>query len=292
MTTQPAKNTVCLWYNDDAEEAARYAQTFPSHPLATSSARRETSRPESKATSWWSRSPSWAFPVSASMAGPAFTHNASFSFQVATADQAETDRYWHAIVTNGGEESACGWCKDKWGVSWQITPVALTRDHRPRPRCRQTRFRRDDADEEDRHRQDRGGKEGVSVVRTPKSDAAPWRRDRWERLLSRRGFTVATIHVARLGKIRVYVTHLGNSPDQQVQPAEVEQLIRFQQADAKKHKPQGTVIFGDFNAELASRALAPLWGAGFRVHSAGTAALRVEHGTRPAGFGSCRASSG
>jgi predicted 3-demethylubiquinone-9 3-methyltransferase (glyoxalase superfamily) len=57
--------------------------------------------------------------------GPAFKHNEAFSFQVATADQAETDRYWNAIVGNGGEESACGWCKDKWGLSWQITPIAL-----------------------------------------------------------------------------------------------------------------------------------------------------------------------
>jgi len=59
--------------------------------------------------------------------GPAFKHNEAFSFQVATADQAETDRYWNAIVGNGGEESACGWCKDKWGLSWQITPIALTK---------------------------------------------------------------------------------------------------------------------------------------------------------------------
>jgi endonuclease/exonuclease/phosphatase family metal-dependent hydrolase len=78
-----------------------------------------------------------------------------------------------------------------------------------------------------------------------------------------RGFTVATINVARIGKIRVYVTHLGNSPKQRVQKAEVEQLIGFQKADAEKTKPQGTVIFGDFNAEPASNALDPIWGAGF-----------------------------
>jgi 2-polyprenyl-6-hydroxyphenyl methylase/3-demethylubiquinone-9 3-methyltransferase len=58
--------------------------------------------------------------------GPTFKHNEAFSFQVATEDQAETDRYWNALVGNGGQESACGWCKDKWGVSWQITPVVLT----------------------------------------------------------------------------------------------------------------------------------------------------------------------
>lgn len=57
--------------------------------------------------------------------GPGVTHNESFSFQVSTHDQAETDRYWNAIVSNGGEESACGWCKDKWGISWQITPAVL-----------------------------------------------------------------------------------------------------------------------------------------------------------------------
>jgi endonuclease/exonuclease/phosphatase family metal-dependent hydrolase len=78
-----------------------------------------------------------------------------------------------------------------------------------------------------------------------------------------RGFTVATIDVARIGMIRVYVTHLGNSPHQRVQKAEVEQLISFQQADAKKNKPQGTVILGDFNAEPASNALDPIWSAGF-----------------------------
>ena len=59
--------------------------------------------------------------------GPVFKHNEAFSFQVATADQVETDRYWNAIVGNGGQESECGWCKDKWGVSWQITPLALTK---------------------------------------------------------------------------------------------------------------------------------------------------------------------
>src|SRR3569623_1851919 len=58
--------------------------------------------------------------------GPAFKHNEAFSFQIATEDQAETDRYWNAIVKNGGSESDCGWCKDRWGLSWQITPRALT----------------------------------------------------------------------------------------------------------------------------------------------------------------------
>ena len=81
--------------------------------------------------------------------GPAFQHSEAFSFQVATADQTETDRYWNAIVGNGGQESECGWCKDRWGMSWQITPIALTRgDHRPGLRRREARVRCDDADEE------------------------------------------------------------------------------------------------------------------------------------------------
>ena len=69
--------------------------------------------------------------------GPVFKHNEAFSFQVRTADQAETDRYWNAIVGNGGQESQCGWCKDKWGLSWQITPTRADRGHdRPGPAAR------------------------------------------------------------------------------------------------------------------------------------------------------------
>ena len=91
-----------------------------------------------------------------------FKHNEAFSFQVATDDQAETDRLWNAIVGNGGQESVCGWCKDKWGLSWQITPRAHCRDRRPRSRGGQARLRGDDDDEEDRHRRDRGGTAGLS----------------------------------------------------------------------------------------------------------------------------------
>src|SRR6516162_9412378 len=80
--------------------------------------------------------------------GPMFKHNEAFSFQIATDDQDETDRYWNAIVGNGGQESACGWCKDKWGISWQITPRVLTEAMAKGG---------DDADEEDRRRRDRGG---------------------------------------------------------------------------------------------------------------------------------------
>ena len=107
--------------------------------------------------------------------GPAFKHSEAFSFQVATDDQAETDRYWNAIVGNGGQESACGWCKDRWGLSWQITPRRADRgDRRPRPRRRQARVRRDDDDEEDRRRRDRGGAPRLTRVA---AGAAQTRRD-------------------------------------------------------------------------------------------------------------------
>ncbi len=89
--------------------------------------------------------------------GPAFPHNEAFSFQVATDDQAETDRLWDAIIGNGGQASACGWCKDKWGLSWQITPRVLTEAVTdPGPGRRQARVRRDDEHDQDRHRRDRG----------------------------------------------------------------------------------------------------------------------------------------
>jgi len=85
-----------------------------------------TTRPAKRVTYWLSNSRSPASLVSASNGGPAFKHNEAFSFQIAADDQQETDRYWNAIIRNGGQESACGWCKDRWGVSWQITPRVLT----------------------------------------------------------------------------------------------------------------------------------------------------------------------
>ena len=118
-----AKNTICLWYDKDAEAAARfYAATFPNS--------------EVKAV----HKVPWDFhgdvlTVQFTVlrysrlglnSGPAFKQTEAFSFQIATDNQEETDRYWNAIVKNGGEESACGWCKDRWGLSWQITPRTLT----------------------------------------------------------------------------------------------------------------------------------------------------------------------
>ena len=121
-----AKNTICVWYDGDAENAARfYADTFPDSSVGAvhhapgdfpSGKRGDVLTVEFNVM---------GIPCLGLNGGPAFTHNESFSFQVATIDQAETDRYWSAIVGNGGQESECGWCKDKWGVSWQITPIAL-----------------------------------------------------------------------------------------------------------------------------------------------------------------------
>jgi predicted 3-demethylubiquinone-9 3-methyltransferase (glyoxalase superfamily) len=112
--TKIAKNTVCLWYDGSAEDAARfYAATFPDFP---------SGKQGDVLTVLFTV---MGIPCLGLNGGSAFKHNEAFSFQVATADQAETDRYWNAIVDNGGEESECGWCKDKWGLSWQITPLEL-----------------------------------------------------------------------------------------------------------------------------------------------------------------------
>lgn len=125
---EPARNTICLWYDGDAEEAARfYARTFPDSAVL-GVYRAPGDFPSGKQgdvlTVWFTVLGVHCLGLNG---GPAFKHSEAFSFQVATADQAETDRYWNAIVGSGGQESACGWCKDRWGLSWQITPVALTR---------------------------------------------------------------------------------------------------------------------------------------------------------------------
>jgi 2-polyprenyl-6-hydroxyphenyl methylase/3-demethylubiquinone-9 3-methyltransferase len=123
-----AKNTICLWYERDAEEAARfYAATFPDSSLGAVH-RAPGDYPSGKQADVLTvEFTVMGIPCLGLNGGPAFKHTEAFSFQVATEDQAETDRCWNAIVGNGGQESQCGWCKDKWGVSWQITPVALTR---------------------------------------------------------------------------------------------------------------------------------------------------------------------
>jgi predicted 3-demethylubiquinone-9 3-methyltransferase (glyoxalase superfamily) len=122
-----AKNTICLWYDKDAEAAARfYAATFPDSAVHAVH-RAPSDYPSGKKGDVLTVDFTVAgIPCMGLNGGPMFKHNEAFSFQIATDDQAETDRYWNAIVGNGGQESACGWCKDKWGVSWQITPRVLT----------------------------------------------------------------------------------------------------------------------------------------------------------------------
>lgn len=122
-----AKNTICIWYDGGAEEAAHfYAQTFPNSSVG-SVYRAPGDFPSGKEEDVLTvEFTVMGIPCLGLNGGPTFKHSEAFSFQVATSDQAETDRYWHAIVSNGGVESECGWCRDKWGLSWQITPVALT----------------------------------------------------------------------------------------------------------------------------------------------------------------------
>ncbi len=126
MTTT-TKNTVCLWYDGGAEDAARFfAETCPDSSVVAVH-RAPVDYPSGKQGDVLTvHFTVLGIPCLGLNGGPAFKHSEAFSFQVATADQAETDRYWNAIVSNGGQESACGWCRDKWGLYWQITPLALT----------------------------------------------------------------------------------------------------------------------------------------------------------------------
>jgi predicted 3-demethylubiquinone-9 3-methyltransferase (glyoxalase superfamily) len=121
------KNTICLWFDRDAEAAARfYAETFPDSKV-TAVRRAPGDYPSGHEGDVLTvEFTVCGVPCLGLNGGPAFKQSEAFSFQIATDDQAETDRYWNAIVGNGGEESACGWCRDKWGVSWQITPRTLT----------------------------------------------------------------------------------------------------------------------------------------------------------------------
>lgn len=122
-----SKNTICLWYDHDAQEVANfYASVFPDSTV-TAVHVAPADYPSGKAGD--------VLTVEFTVCGVAciglnggdtFRHSEAFSFQIATDDQAETDRYWNAIIDNGGAASACGWCKDKWGLSWQITPRVLT----------------------------------------------------------------------------------------------------------------------------------------------------------------------
>ena len=121
------KNTICLWFNGTALDAARfYAETFPDSAVGRI-VQAPGDYPAGKTGDVLTvEFTVMGIPCVGLNGGPEFTHDEAFSFQVATDDQAETDRFWNAIVSNGGRESACGWCKDKWGLNWQITPRALT----------------------------------------------------------------------------------------------------------------------------------------------------------------------
>ena len=123
----PAPNTLCLWYDGTAEEAAHfYAATFPNSSVGAI-LRAPGDYPAGKEGDVLTVEFTVAgIPCLGMNGGPGVSHSMAFSFQIATDDQAETDRLWNAIIDNGGESSACGWCKDKWGLSWQITPRALT----------------------------------------------------------------------------------------------------------------------------------------------------------------------
>ena len=127
MSNDRNKATICLWYDGDAEPAAQfYAKTFPDSRVR-SVQRAPSDYPDGKEGDVLVvEFTVCGIPCIGLNGGPQFKPDEAFSFQIGTEDQAETDRYWDAIVGNGGKESACGWCKDRWGVSWQITPFVLT----------------------------------------------------------------------------------------------------------------------------------------------------------------------
>ena len=122
-----AKNTICIWFDSEAEEAARfYAETFPDsavHAVHHAPGDFPGGKEGQVLTVDFTVAGVACMGLNG---GPAFKHSEAFSFQIATDDQEETDRYWNAIVGNGGQPSECGWCKDRWGISWQITPRVLT----------------------------------------------------------------------------------------------------------------------------------------------------------------------
>ena len=122
-----AKNTICLWFDNDARGAASfYADTFPDSHVKNIAEAPSDFPGGKKGDELVVEFTVLGIPCIGLNGGPVFKQTEAFSFQVATDDQEETDSYWNAIVNNGGTESECGWCKDRWGISWQITPRTLT----------------------------------------------------------------------------------------------------------------------------------------------------------------------
>jgi len=122
-----SKNTICLWYEGGALDAANfYAKTFPDSAVGAVLLAPGDYPDGKQGDVLTVEFTVLGIPCLGLNGGPHFKHSEAFSFQIATDDQAETDRLWNAIVSNGGQENACGWCKDRWGLSWQITPRALT----------------------------------------------------------------------------------------------------------------------------------------------------------------------
>lgn len=122
-----SKNRICLWYDGAALDAARfYAETLPDSAVGAVTHAPADFPSGKEGDALTVEFTVAGIPCLGLNGGPVFAHNEAFSFQIATDDQAETDRLWNAIISNGGQESACGWCKDRWGVSWQITPRVLS----------------------------------------------------------------------------------------------------------------------------------------------------------------------
>ena len=120
-------NTICLWFDKDAEAAARfYAETFPNSKVTAVHPAPGDFPGGKEGQILTVEFTVLGIPCLGLNGGPVFKQTEAFSFQIATDTQEETDKYWNAIVKNGGQESECGWCKDRWGVSWQITPRTLT----------------------------------------------------------------------------------------------------------------------------------------------------------------------
>jgi predicted 3-demethylubiquinone-9 3-methyltransferase (glyoxalase superfamily) len=127
MKNKTPKNSICLWYTKDALKAARfYAKTFPNSKV-TGVHKAPTDFPSGKKGQVLTvEFTVFGIPCIGLNGGKAFKQSEAFSFQIATDNQKETDKYWNAIIRNGGKASVCGWCKDKWGLNWQITPRVLT----------------------------------------------------------------------------------------------------------------------------------------------------------------------